>query len=134
MKYEAENGVENETDARWRTAQAVGYSERTISNILKEEKQQASLAETSGNSTDMAQIIFKSPSKRKRVCPKSGLDDFDVSVLRRTIMSFHTEFNEMPTLKKLKEVLSEKIGFDGCIETLRKLLPYISRIPVSFLK
>lgn len=28
----------------------------------------------------------------------------------------------MPTLKKLKEVLSEKIGFDGCTETLRKLL------------
>lgn len=87
MKYEAENGIENATDARWRTAQAVGYSEHTISNILKEERQQATLTETIGNpSTDMAQKFFKSPSKRKRVCPKSALDDFDVSVLRRTIM------------------------------------------------
>ncbi|CAG4982209.1 unnamed protein product [Colias eurytheme] len=117
MKYEAENGVENLTDARWRTAQAVGYSEHTISNILKEEKQAGA-----STSTGMAHKIFKSPSKRKRVCPKSTLDDFDTSVLRRTIMSFHVEFNEMPTLKKLKQVLSEKIGFDGCIETLRTIL------------
>ncbi|KAL4720295.1 hypothetical protein ACJJTC_010547 [Scirpophaga incertulas] len=32
MKYEAEKGVENLSDARWQTAQAVGYSEHTISN------------------------------------------------------------------------------------------------------
>ncbi|KAL4713406.1 hypothetical protein ACJJTC_010391 [Scirpophaga incertulas] len=117
MKYEAEKGVENLSDARWRTAQAVGYSEHTISNILKEERQAGATT-----STDIEQKIFKSPSKRKRVSPKSTLDDFDMSVLRRTIMTFHIEFNEMPTLKKLKQILSEKIGFDGCIETLRKIL------------
>lgn len=45
MKHEAENGVENVIDARWRTAQAVG-SEHTISNILKAEGQQANSTET----------------------------------------------------------------------------------------
>lgn len=117
MKHEAENGVENLTDARWRTAQAVGYSEHTISKILKEEREAG--ASTSSN---MSQKIFKSPSKRKRVRPKSTLDDFDTSVLRRTIMTFHAQHNEMPSLKKLKQVLSESIGFDGCVETLRSIL------------
>lgn len=36
MKYEAENGVERLTDARWRTSRAVVVSERTITRILKE--------------------------------------------------------------------------------------------------
>lgn len=40
--------------------------------------------------------------------PKSTLDDFDISVLSRTMMSFHTEFEEMPTIKKLEQVLTEK--------------------------
>ncbi|KAL4702142.1 hypothetical protein ACJJTC_019418 [Scirpophaga incertulas] len=62
MKYEAEKGVENLSDARWRTAQAVGYSEHTISNILKEERQAGATT-----STDIEQKIFKSPSKRKRM-------------------------------------------------------------------
>lgn len=71
MKYEAENGVEKLTDARWRTAQAVGVSESTITRILKEEKQ-------AGTSKDVSQKIFKSPSKPKRARPKSKLEDFDI--------------------------------------------------------
>ncbi|CAG4936515.1 unnamed protein product [Parnassius apollo] len=87
MKYEAENGVEKLSDARWRTAQAVGITLKT---------------------------------KRKRT--KSNLDDFDMGILRRTIATFHTEFHELPTLRKLKQVLTERIGFNGCIETLRIIL------------
>lgn len=115
MKFEAENGVEKLTDARWRTAQAVGVSESTITRILKEEKQ-------AGTSKDVSQKKIKSPSKPKRARPKSKLDDFDIGVLRRTIASFHTEFNEVPTLRKLKQILVERIGFTGCIETLRTIL------------
>ncbi|XP_045781508.1 uncharacterized protein LOC123878358 isoform X2 [Maniola jurtina] len=70
----------------------------------------------------MSQKIFKSPLKPKRVRRKSKLDDFNMGVLRRTIASFHIEFNELPTLRKLKQVLGDRIGFDGCIETLRTIL------------
>ncbi|XP_045450770.1 uncharacterized protein LOC123659609 isoform X2 [Melitaea cinxia] len=115
MKYEAEHGVEKLTDARWRTAQAVGVSESTITRILREAKQ-ASI------SRNTSQKLFKSPSKPKRVRTKSRLDDFDMGVLRRTIATFHTEHNELPTLRKLKQVLNDKIGFNGCIETLRTIL------------
>lgn len=115
MKYEAEHGVEKLSDARWRTAQAVGVSESTITRILKEEKQASTSNETSPKT-------FKSPSKPKRKRTKSKLDDFDVGVLRRTIATFHTEFNELPTLRKLKQVLTERIGFNGCIQTLRTIL------------
>lgn len=41
-----------------------------------------------------------------------------MGVLRRTIATFHTEHNELPTLRKLKQVLNDKIRFDGCIGTL----------------
>ncbi|CAG4953171.1 unnamed protein product [Parnassius apollo] len=59
MKYEAENGVEKLSDARWRTAQAVGVSESMITRILKEEKQ-------ASTSNDTSQKIFRSPSKPKK--------------------------------------------------------------------
>ncbi|CAG4965576.1 unnamed protein product [Parnassius apollo] len=115
MKYEAENVVEKLSDARWRTAQAVGVSESTITRILKEEKQ-------ASTSNDTSQKIFRSPSKPKRKRTKSNLDDFDMGIFRRTIATFHTEFNELPMLRKLKQVLTERIGFNGCIETLRIIL------------
>lgn len=115
MKYEAENGVEKLTDARWRTAQAVGTSESTITRILREERQ-------ASTSKDKSQKFFKLPPRPKRMRTKCKLDDFDMGVLRRTIATFHTEFNEVPTLRKLKQVLTERIGFDGSIETLRTIL------------
>lgn len=46
--------------------------------------------------------------------PKPKLHDFDMSDLRRTMMSFHIEFKELPTLRKLKQVSTEKIDFPGC--------------------
>lgn len=115
MKYEATNGVEKLTDARWRTAKAVGFSESTITRILKEEKQ-------ASTSNDTLENIFKSPKKPKRKRTKSELDDFDMGVLRRTIATFHTEFKQLPTLRKLNQVLTERIGFNGCLETLRTIL------------
>lgn len=45
-----------------------------------------------------------------------------MGVFRRTIAIFYTEFNELPTLRKLKKVVTEIIGFNGCIETLRTIL------------
>ncbi|GBP80293.1 hypothetical protein EVAR_37970_1 [Eumeta japonica] len=44
MKFEAENGVERVTDARWRTSKAVGVSERTVTRILKQNEKVIQLA------------------------------------------------------------------------------------------
>lgn len=123
MKIEAEiENVRNLTNAKSpsrRTAQAVGYSQRTVFKILKEERQ--ACANTSFVEPD-TKSRFKPPSKRKRVCPKSTLDNYDLSLLRKTIISYQTKNHEMPTLKELKEIVSEKTGFNGCKETLRKIL------------
>ncbi|XP_063368674.1 uncharacterized protein LOC134657050 isoform X2 [Cydia amplana] len=123
MKIEAEiDNVRNLKNARSpsrRTAQTVGYSQRTVFKILKEER--LACANTSFTALDTTSI-FKPPSKRKRICPKSTLDNYDLSLLRNTIISYQTKNHEMPTLKELKEIVSEKTGFNGCKETLRKIL------------
>ncbi|XP_061722737.1 uncharacterized protein LOC133529118 isoform X1 [Cydia pomonella] len=112
MKIEAEiENVRNLTNAKSpsrRTAQAVGYSQRTVFKILKEERQ--ACANTSFVEPD-TKSRFKPPSKRKRVCPKSTLDNYDLSLLRKTIISYQTKNHEMPTLKELKEIVSEKNWF-----------------------
>ncbi|CAH2088633.1 unnamed protein product [Euphydryas editha] len=100
------------SNIRKRTANATGVSERTVTTILKEEKE---LPSTSGK--------FVSPMKKRR--KKSGkfdLDDFNVNVIRRTIQNYHTDYKEIPTLIKLRTVLREQIGFDGCLSTLRSIL------------
>ncbi|XP_063628762.1 uncharacterized protein LOC134800200 isoform X1 [Cydia splendana] len=123
MKIEAEienvRYLKNVKSPSRRTAQAVGYSQRTVFKILKEE--QLACANTSFMAQDITSI-FKPPSKRKRVCPKSTMDNYDLSLLRKTIISYQTKNHEMPTLKELKEIVSEKTGFNGCKETLRKIL------------
>lgn len=95
-----------------RTAQATGVSERTVSRILKEEK------ELPSSSTK-----FTSPMKKRRKRDgKFNLDNMNREIIRTTIQNFHIEHNELPTLAKLQSALREKIGFDGCLSTLRSLL------------
>lgn len=95
-----------------RTADATGVSLRTVQRILKEEKE---LPSTSSN--------FTSPMKKRRKRDnKMEIDNLTADVIRSTINNFHIAHKEIPTLVKIKSVLSEKIGFDGCLETLRKLL------------
>ncbi|XP_028158200.1 uncharacterized protein LOC114351259 [Ostrinia furnacalis] len=95
-----------------RTAEATGASERTISRILKEEKELPSPSSK-----------FSSPMKKRR--KRDSKFDFrgmDYDIIRTTIQSFYIEHNEKPTLAKLQSVLKEKIGFDGCMSTLYSLL------------
>ncbi|XP_063541633.1 uncharacterized protein LOC134750393 isoform X2 [Cydia strobilella] len=124
MKIEAQvdnvKKLKNARSPSRRTAQAVGYSQRTVFKILSEERQ--ACANTSTYMAHDTTSIFKPPSKRKRVCPKSTMDNYDLSLLRKTIISYQTKNHEMPTLKELKEIVSEKTGFNGCKETLRKIL------------
>ena len=50
------------------------------------------------------------------------MDDFDIRVVRRTVLSFY-ERKEMPTLNKIKEELKENISFNGSRrESVRRIL------------
>ena len=67
--------------------------------------------------------VFTSPIKNtpKKV---TNLDDFDVCVLRRTILEFHAR-KEIPTLEEIKEKMEEKIDFRGSKESLRRIVKEI---------
>ena len=59
------------------------------------------------------QIIFSSPRKnivRKKTV--TSLDDFQRDVIRRSVQDFYDR-GEYPTLKKLREVLWDKIEYNG---------------------
>ncbi|GBP27681.1 hypothetical protein EVAR_12727_1 [Eumeta japonica] len=72
MKFEAENGVERVTDARWRTSKAVGVSERTVTRILKQKRE-----------SDSTGAVLRSPHKMKkpRKCLRRDIDNFDMAVI-----------------------------------------------------
>lgn len=174
MKTEATNNyAEKITDARWRTAKAVGVSESTVTRILRERKayesalstsefhtaneinlsreqhiSEQSTSYTADPSTSVAHAIplteevavdsrnyantdlvgtnsaiFTSPMKKRRVTPrKINLDEFDIAVVRRSIENYHKEHKQFPTLFRLKNILQERIQFNGCKTTLRTLL------------
>lgn len=105
------------TQARKRTANATGISEATVKRICaKENKIQDTVPHPDPP-------VFNSPIKR-RAQTVTNLDDFDKCVVRRTILGFY-ERREIPTLQKVKDELQEKIGFSGCLESLRKVVSEI---------
>ncbi|CAG4973860.1 unnamed protein product [Parnassius apollo] len=95
-----------------RTAEATGVSERTVQRILKEERD---LPSTSSR--------FLSPmrNRRKRES-KVHIDGLTADVVRSTIQEFYIVLKKIPTLAKLRSDLNEKLGFNGCLTTLRTLL------------
>ncbi|CAH2101829.1 unnamed protein product [Euphydryas editha] len=97
---------------RKRTAEATGISERTVTTILKEEKEL--LFSSAG---------FTSPMKKRRKRNnKFDLDNMNLEIIRTTVQNFHIVEKQIPTLTKLRSVLREKIGFDGCLNTFRSVL------------
>jgi hypothetical protein len=101
-----------------------GVSESSVRRITRETKNIESGASTS----------FSTPHKeRPRKPPLATLDDFNESVVLRTINDFY--FNESvvlrtindfyivekqrPTLKKVHEKLKKTLDFQGCISTLK---------------
>lgn len=102
------------SQARKRTAQAAGISESTVKRICSHPNK---IRETDPNPPTPK---FTSPKKNRRPTV-TNLDDFDKCVVRRTILQFY-ERKELPTLKKIKDALHEKIGFTGCLESLRKVV------------
>ena len=92
-----------------RTAEATGYSERTVRRIVTEK-------------TELEGAAFTSPAKcyrgeRKRIDP----DQFDTEVLRRTVHEFYRE-KKYPTLDMLLVAVREKRIFSGERTTLWKIL------------
>lgn len=110
MKEEAEKKTFTDLNrVQERVQKATGVSISSIKRIIKE---------SAGNSGNIL-----TPKRRKKgIQPKSGLDDFDLSVVRRTINEFHITNKERPTVKSLRLVLKEKINFQGSDFTLRKIM------------
>jgi hypothetical protein len=89
-----------------KTAQATGYSMRTVERVLAIKRASSGAA-------------FESPAKRYKASRvRIVVDDFDTDGIRRTIH----QFCEYPTLKKLSSVLRGKCLFTGHRTALWKLL------------
>ena len=92
-----------------KTAEAAGYSVRTVNRVLAERRKLDGGA-------------FTSPSKRyKKPRERLAVDSFDTDAIRRTVHTFY-ENKEYPTLDKLLRVLKEKELFKGGRISLWKLL------------
>lgn len=80
MKKEAEEGeVKNLKSVQDRVSEATGVSVRSLQRILREQK----INENNGTS-------FSTPNKKRpRKKVKTDIDEFDKSVIRRTINEFH---------------------------------------------
>lgn len=98
-----------------RTAMATKTSERTVRRIC------SAFNQSLHKEVAPQKATFSSPQKKNRAAPITGFDDFDKCVLRRTVLGFY-ERKEIPTVYKIKEELSQKIGYCGCENSLRKVL------------
>jgi hypothetical protein len=79
---------------------ATGVSESSVRRIIRETKNIESGASTS----------FSTPHKeRPRKSPLATLDDFNESVVRRTINDFYIVEKQRPTLKKFHEKLKKTL-------------------------
>lgn len=113
MKKEAAEGVQKLKDARWRTAQATGVSEKTVSRILSEKRK----ADETGSG-------IRSPhqNKKPRKCLRRDIAAEHQKIIRNTVETYQSEFKKPPSLNGLRTVLEERIGFTGCKQTLRHIL------------
>lgn len=92
-----------------RASRYTGLSKRTLAAIQNESKKGP----------------LCSPSKKKRPCFKKknlNVDDFDRSVIHRTIEEFYITKKIVPTCIKLLAAIREKIEFPWEVTSLRKLL------------
>lgn len=114
MEEEAKQGscIIPISKAQQRTSAAVGIGERTVRKIRSEEKR------LEGQNSS-----FSTPNKKRhRKCAITGLDDFDLCVVRRTVYDFYKVENQLPTVVNLLQTLRHKIDFKGGKTSLRKVL------------
>lgn len=111
---EKENGgvLDDISQTVSRTVGATKASRRTVERIMKEAR----------NNEEIQVPVFASPKKRKRPSPVTDFfDDFNIQVLRRTVLRFY-ERKEIPTIEKIHEELKNNLSYSGGRETLRKIL------------
>jgi hypothetical protein len=73
--------------------------------------------------TGQGNSSFLTPNKkRNRKRNITGLDEFDLCVLRRTVCDFYKTEKQAPTTAALKKKLHELIGFNGSLPCLRSIL------------
>jgi hypothetical protein len=82
---------------------STGVSERSLRRILNE-----------GSRFEKEGAMFGTPGKHHSV-PKriTNPDDFDISVIRRTVYDFYTQEETVPTVRQLLPKLRETINFKG---------------------
>lgn len=103
----------NVANAQETTAEACGVSLRTVQRIVSEGKKSFNV---SGTAT------FRSPGKHpRREKTVSELDDFNKSVLRRTVLDMYRE-GEFPTAKKLVKKMNEAVGFEGSETSMLRIM------------
>jgi len=98
-----------------RCSQATGVSTRTLQRIKKEGNRLSS--RTTGETR------FSTPDK-KRVGKKrvTDFDEFDKTVIRRTVHDFYVTEKCVPTIVKIRLKLGEAIGYTGSSSSLRTIL------------
>lgn len=94
-----------------RASEIAGVSLSTIKRIRRE-------------AGDELNPDFDSPKKRvkKDVFAITAIDEFDCSVIRRTVHDFYVKEKKIPSLNKLLPVLKESINFNWNKEILRQIL------------
>ena len=66
---------------------------------------------------------FTSLKKRQHTKPVTDFfDEFNEQVLRKTVLEFFYERQQIPTLEKIHEEIKNKLSYAGSSETLRKVL------------
>ena len=71
----------------------------------------------------LIQNLFHLKKELKEVfLKKTSIDEFDCSIIRRTIQDFYVKEKKIPSLNKLLPVLKEKIDFKWNKEILRQIL------------
>lgn len=113
MTEESEELVIPLNKVQERVAAAAGLSLRTIQRIRSEMKL-IELGECSSYCTPN--------KKRVKSAPKSKLEDFDKSVLRRTVINYFVTEKKVPTLRNIHKKFMDDTNYKGSYESLRKAL------------
>lgn len=104
MKREAQEGPILLKQVQKRVAEATGVSRSSIQRILKENKTPKS----------PRQPTFSTPRKKwKKINKKTSIDDFEKTVIRRTVHEFHLNEGQRPTLKNCYRLLGKKLDLEA---------------------
>lgn len=117
MKKEAKEGLQYDLKmVQKRTAAATGVSVSTVQRI--------SATARNENSPGFGMApIFRTPGKKRGGKKKiTGLDSFDLSVIKRCVHNFHKTEKQLPTVKLFLQKLRQDINFKGSATSLRSIL------------